>query len=423
MGRDMGRTVIIGAGVIGLCTAWELQKRGREVLIVDQEGPGAGSSFGNAGWVVRGYATPVPAPGVVAQSIKWMLRSDSPLYVKPRLDPRFALWMIDFWRHCSDEAFHDNMKALSELNAKTMQQYDALAASGVQFEMHREGMFILGLSREMVEEEAHLLGGMEEFGLDKVRTVFGQEVFDEEPGLSRNVAGAVAIDSERHIRPDTFVEGMVEALTERGVEIRSGVSVFGSSRRSGNVKLLRTTVGDIEADEVVVACGAWSGPVTKRITGTHLPLEAGKGYSVTVDQDPPAISKTMNFIEARCACTPFENSLRLAGTMELSGINLDIRPERVAALHKAGRTYLANWDPKGNERTWVGMRSMTADGIPVMGRVPGSDNTWIAAGHAMLGVTLAPATGAVMADLMTTGTSDINVKPFSPDRFSRISRI
>lgn len=419
----MGRTVIIGAGVIGLCTAWELQQRGRDVLVIDKTGPAAGSSFGNAGWVVQGYATPVPAPGIVAQSIKWMLRSDSPLYVKPRLDPRFALWMLDFWRHCSADAFRDNMRALSALNAKTMEQYDALTDSGVRYEMHKEGMFILGLSHEMVAEEAEMLGGLEEFGLAPVRTLYGQEVFDAEPGLSRNVAGVVEIPGERHIKPDTFVDGLVEALTERGVEIRSGVDVYGASRRNGNVSLLRTTTGDIEADEVVVAAGAWSGPVVKRITGTHLPLEAGKGYSITVEQNPPAIKRTMNFIEARCACTPFSDSLRLAGTMELSGINLDIRPERVEALRKAGRKYLANWDGTGKEQVWVGMRSMTADGVPVMGRVPRSDNTWVAAGHAMLGVTLAPATGAVMADLMTTGTTDIDMKPFSPERFSALSRI
>lgn len=419
----MGRTVIIGAGVIGLCTAWELQKRGRDVLVIDKTGPAAGSSFGNAGWVVRGYATPVPAPGIVAQSIKWMLRSDSPLYVKPRLDPRFALWMVDFWRHCSDDAFRDNMRALSALNAKTMDQFDALASDGVQFEMHKEGMFILGLSREMVDLEAELLGSMEEFGLDPVRVLYGQEVFDAEPGLSKRVAGAVAIDGERHVKPDTFVEGLVEALTERGVEIRSGVDVYSASRRGGKVSMLRTTTGDIEADEVVVAAGAWSGPVVKRVTGTRLPLEAGKGYSVTVEQETPTIRRTMNFIEARCACTPFSDSLRLAGTMELSGINLDIRPERVEALRKAGRTYLANWEGGATERVWVGMRSMTADGIPVMDRVPGSDNAWIAAGHAMLGVTLAPATGAVMAELMTTGRSDIDTKPFSADRFSKLSRI
>ena len=148
------------------------------------------------------------------------------------------------------------------------------------------------------------------------RQVYDQEVFDAEPGLSRNVAGAVAIDGERHIKPDTFVDGLVEALTERGIEIRSGVDVYGSSGRGGRVTTLRTTVGDIEADEIVVAAGAWSGPVTKRITGKHLPLEAGKGYSVSVDQSPPTIKRTMNFIEARCACTPFSDSLRLAGTLE-----------------------------------------------------------------------------------------------------------
>ena len=186
----MGRTVIIGGGVVGLCTAWELQKRGHEVLVIDRTGPAAGSSFGNAGWVVRGYATPVPAPGIVAQSIKWMLRSDSPLYIKPRLDPRFALWMIDFWRHCSADAFRDNMRALSALNAKTMEQFDALAGDGVSFEMHREGMFILGLSREMVAAEAELLSGMEEFGLDpaavRVQRVFlGAPAVEDERPLNR----------------------------------------------------------------------------------------------------------------------------------------------------------------------------------------------------------------------------------------------
>jgi len=412
----MARTVIVGAGVIGLACAWELCRRGEDVLVLDRGEPGWACSAGNAGWITPSISTPLPAPGLVWTSMRWMLKRDSPLYIKPRLDPRFAGWLTGFWRNCQPETFNRGLASLSALNQQTMPLFDRWKADGIEFEMHHAGLLFLGLSREAVEHTAVEVEQLERFGYRRPSIMSGNEVRELEPGLTDAVAGGFLVEEERHVRPETLSAGLVARLQSEGIEIRSRVNVTGVEQRLGTVSAIQTSVGTVAADRVLLAAGAWTGRVAQRF-GFRLPIEAGKGYSVTIEHPRRVVQRPLDLIEARVAVTPFDAGLRLAGTMELSGLNLRVEPRRVEAIRRAGDRYLGDWRGGGAERVWVGMRPLTPDGLPVIGRAPGSDNLFVAGGHQMLGITLAPSTGDALARLILDGEGAELLQPFDPARF------
>lgn len=416
----MSRTVIVGAGAVGLATAYELRKRGVDVLLLDRGEPGAACSAGNAGWVVPTYSSPLPAPGLVSTSIRWMARRDSPLYIRPRVDPRFSRWVWRFWRNCRPAPFQAGLRALAALNTRTMPLYDALAADGVSFEMHRAGLLFLGLTRAKVESAAAEIGEMQMTGYHRPPVLSAADLHDLEPGLSGDVAGGFHVVQERHLRPETLMAGLTARVREMGVNIQTGTDVTGLAQRDRIVTGVMTADGAVDADRVVIAAGAWSGQLARRFE-LDLPVEAGKGYSITVEQPERVVRHPLDLIEAHAAVTPFDGALRVAGTMELSGVNLRLEPARVAAIRRAGDRYLGGWQRGAREHVWVGMRPLTPDGLPLIGSAPGFENLYVATGHAMLGITLAPATGEALAELMTTGVPTADLSPFDPGRFARIA--
>ena len=411
----MGRTVVIGAGIIGLACAYELRRRGEDVVVLDKSEPGAAASAGNTGWITPSLSGPVPAPGIVLQSIKWILRPDSPLYVRPRADPMFLSWLLAFCRHCTKRAYQAGLDAVAALNAQTMTLYDALVADGVRFEMHRQGVLFAFLSRTALEHAAADLDRMRSHGFGIARQLTGPEARDLEPILSSAVLGGIVVDQERHVRPESLTAGLVARLNDMGVIIRSGFEATGF-QTIGTVRAVTTPNGSIEADRFVIAAGAWSGDLTRRL-GFRLPIQAGKGYSITLAGAAARIGRPLYLDEAHVAVSSFDGALRLAGTMELSGINAHLDPRRVEAIRRSADRYLVNWRQGSREDIWVGMRPLTPDGLPVIGAVPGYDNVYLATGHAMLGITLAPATAAALAGLMLDGTSTMDLRPFDPARF------
>lgn len=412
----MGRTVVIGAGVIGLLCAVELRRRGDEVVVVDRGAPGAACSAGNAGWIVPSLSGPVPAPGVVGASLRWMLRPDSPLYIRPAAVPSLAPWLLDFWRHCTPAAYHAGLAATAALNRPTMARYDALAAAGVDFEMHRDGILYVCLRPETVEHVREELAAVRDHGYADPVVLGPDDIRDVEPGLTGPVQTALWVREERHVRPETLTAGLARWLSGHGAEPRSGVEVVGLSRRGREVAAVETADGSLAADHVLIAAGAWSGAVAA-LAGVRLPMQAGKGYNVTVDGPALALRHPMYLMESHIAVSPFAGALRMSGTMELSGINLRLDSRRVAAIRHGADRYLPGWERGAAETTWVGMRPLTPDGLPVIGRAPGYDNLYLATGHAMLGVTLGPATAAAIADLIHDGHTDVDLAPFDPARF------
>lgn len=418
----MNHVVVVGGGVIGLCAARALRRRGWRVTVVDAGPARRAASFGNAGWIVPSLSGPVPAPGLIGTSLRWMLRPDSPLYVQPRADPGFLRWLVAFWRRCNARDYLAGLEATTALNARTMALFDALRADGVAFEEHREGLVFAYRSRVELERDYAGLEPLSRTGYETPPLLWGDALRELEPALSEAVVGGYCFAQERHVRPDSLVAGLEEWLRANGVEIATGTAVTGIDHRAGRVSAVETTGGRVAAGAVVVCAGAWT-PAVMRLVGVRVPIEAGKGYSL--DYAPPPVlprplRRALYLHEARVAVTPLDGMVRLAGTMELSGLNDRIAPGRVAAIVRAGAGYLTGWpaDPV-RAAVWTGARPLTPDGLPVIGLAPGFANLAIASGHAMLGVTLGPATGEVVAELMTDGRLPEVARPFDPARFGR----
>ena len=412
----MARTAIIGAGVIGLALAYELRSRGDEVILVDRRRPGAGSSAGNAGWIVPSMAAPVPAPGLPWTAFKWMANPESPLYIKPRLDPGFLRWLWSFLRACREDDYRAGRAALLSLAGEALSGFDHLRVSGVEFEMSSAGLLVLGFSDEALDHHLEDTEELARIGYAPARRLSAAEVQEMEPALSADVAGGVLITDDRHVRPESLVAGLAAALIRAGVEMLDNTEIAGFTREGRRIIALHAPGERLEADRFVLTAGAWSGELARR-AGFSLPIEAGKGYSITIEQPSLTLNRPLDLIEARAAVTPFEDALRFAGTMEISGVNLRYVQRRAEAIWRNVHRYLCEPVTGSRMRAWVGMRPMTPDGLPVIGRIPGSDNLYVATGHQMLGVTLAPPTATALADLIYGEAVSTSLAPFDPIRF------
>lgn len=375
-----------------------------------------GASSGNAGWVTPSLSAPVPAPGLVSDSLRWMLQPESPLYVQPTAVPQMASWLFSFWRNCNAQQYERGLAALSKFNGTTMDDFDALVENGVRFEMHRLGLMYVFREQQAVESMEREMAEASMYApIDAVKMT-PAEAREVEPGLRADIAGAITINSDRHVRPESLLQGVYEWLQQHDVELAPGTEVVDFDIEDGKVVGVRTPNGVVAAEQVLIATGAEASSLSKR-AGFNLPMQAGKGYSMTLEMEQPPIGRSMYLAESRVALAPYEGALRIAGTMELSGINNTLHERRIDAMVSNAHRYLTNLGDGQVVERWVGMRPMLPDGLPAIGRTPNFDNVFVASGHAMLGVTLGPTTAVAIADLMVTGQSKYDITAFAPDRF------
>lgn len=410
------RVIVVGAGVIGLWTAYELRRRGMDVVVVDQGQLGAGSSYGNAGWVIPARTLPMPAPGLHWEGLKMMVQPDSPLYIKPSALPRLTGWLTQFLKYCNPEAYRRGCEAMASLSIHAHPGYDRLVEDGLQFEMHEKGLLSV-----YVDEDAWEVGyrdhlTMDELGLGAPIRLDAREAREMEPELGPQVVGGVFIKEARHIDPGTLLKALADRLQQDGVELRMGTQVTGFERSGDRVTGLKTSGGTLSGDDVVLASGAWAGALVKQL-GYSLPLQAGKGYSLQFTAPNPKLTASVFLGDAKIACTPMNTGTRYAGTIEFSGINTNLERSRIESLHKKIPQYLPNYDGTAYASEWVGMRPVTPDGLPVIGLVPGWTNTYIASGHSTAGLPLAPATAERIA-AMIAGEAQSGGDAFDPERFA-----
>lgn len=411
------QTVIIGGGTIGLLSAYELRRRGRSVVVIDKGEPGQGASAGNAGWITPSLSGPVPAPGIVAQSIRWMLRPDSPLYIRPASVPRMLSWLISFWRHCGERYYRAGFTALAEFNRTTMRDFDALKAAGLDFEMHSDGLLFVCQEEKTIQRLMREFNELAAYDFGEPVHYTREETLDLEPALQPVVKGSVWMPRERHVRPESLNAAVLDWLRRNGVDVRTGTKVTRLALQKGRVRGVETTQGFVEAEQVLIATGAEAAELARQ-ADFYLPMQAGKGYSITVDDPVLKLGRPMYMEEVRVAVSPYNGALRIAGTMELSGVNNVLDSRRVEAIRRGATRFLGDWEAGKSSRAWVGMRPMLPDGLPAIGRAPGYDNLFVASGHAMLGITLGPTTAVAIAQLMNEEPLEFNLKPFDPGRFN-----
>ncbi|HUG13198.1 MAG TPA: FAD-dependent oxidoreductase [Opitutaceae bacterium] len=417
-----GRHIVIcGGGVIGLSCAYYLAREGHRVTVVERSAEGADScAHGSAGYVSPSHVVPLAAPGMVALGIKWMLDSRSPFYVKPRFDAGFLRWSRLFWKSCSRENVERGAPVLRDLCLASRALFAEFSREvGNVFEFQERGLLNLCFTQALLDHETHGLARLaNQLGIE-ARVLDAAATARIEPGVRMAIAGSVYFPIDAHVTPRLFMPALLEALKKFGVEFRWSTEIIGWVDGTDRaLRAMRTTGGEIGGDMFVAAAGAWSPRLVDEL-GIRLPVEAGKGYSLTIPESPVQVSVPMILAESRVAVTPMGRALRFGGTMELTGINSTIRPERVEQIKAAARSFFPDFPANAFDgiEPWSGLRPVSPDGLPYIGRFAARPNLIAAAGHAMLGLTLAPITGALVADVVAGRTPSIPLEHLNPDRF------
>ena len=408
--------LIVGGGVVGAACAHFLTASGAKVTVIDRGEIGHGCSYGNAGLIVPSHSFPLPMPGAIYQALFWLFRADSPFYIKPRLSWDLIRWLLRF-AGCSTKAHLAHAtRALAQLSLHSSALYDQLAAeNGAQMHFTKNGALYpcatsTGLKHAIDEMEilrAYGVGGRI-LGEDEVRQL--------EPAITGPVCGATYFENEPHAEPLAVVKTLMRLAEERGASVRPRTELIEWEFRGRRIESVRTTRGILRADHFVLAGGSWS-PQIARPLGLRVPIQAGKGYAVTIKSiDPmPKIPVLLN--EVKVGVTPRADSLRLAGTLELAGLDESITMRRVRAVMRGARQFYNIPEEPEVVEVWRGLRPCTPDGLPILGRHDDWENLTLAAGHAMLGMTLATASGQLVADLITGQTPSVDPAPFRPGRF------
>ncbi len=409
--------IVVGAGAIGLATAYFLSQEGLSVTVLDQAEPGKGCSHGNMGWICPSLSGPLPSPGIVGSSIKGMLDGTSPLYIKPSEFVRIWPWLMSFWRHATVMHYAVGLEANLWLHQRTLELYDQWLEHGISFEMHHEGLLYVFRDITLWNDKMKTASRVADYGFPVPERLTQDALLDLEPDLSPSVAGGILLPKERHVRADTLIRGLVQHLHTAGVEFRTGVAVEAIDASPFAIRSLRAGGERLQADVYVLAAGAQTGGLTQHI-GLKLPIIAGKGYSLTFSEPNLTFRHPLYLGDTKVAASPYNGALRVGGTMEFSGANMRIDSQRVDSIRKASSLYFRTPAAGRDVEIWAGMRPMTPDGLPVIGKAPRHENLFIASGHGSDGISMAPATAALLCDMILDRPRPVEAHAFDPGRFS-----
>ncbi len=401
--------LIIGGGVIGLCTAYYAAEHGYRVTVCDRAAESdLGCSYGNAGMITPSHFVPLAAPGVIRLAFKWMWNPESPFYMKPRLDRRLVEWAWKFYRAATVEHVIRSAPLLLDLNLAGRAGFIELAREwGNDFFLQEKGVVMVCNTEEGMKHEVATAEMARELGLP-VQILDAKQIAAMEPGLRMTIVGGIYFPKDAHLAPWKFMA----ALKKRVQDVRWNTTV--SLRPNGN-----HVESDLKADEYVICGGAWSSDIARELQ-LHLPMQAGKGYSLTLQHPPKKPAHAMILSEARVAVTPMGNALRFGGTMEITGTDLSINSSRVRGIVNAVPKYLPDFsaDDFRGVQPWAGLRPCSPDGLPYVGRFSRYENLSVATGHAMMGLSLGPITGKLMAQVLSGERPSINIEQLSPDRYA-----
>jgi len=410
-GARSADVTVVGGGAIGTCVAAELARRGASVVLLER-GPelASGCSAGNAGIVGASHVTPLANPGALRDGIRWMARSDSPFFVRPR--PRVLPWLLRFAAASTPQRTRRHTAVLRELATHSAALHARLAAAGLNAGYTQRGLL------NVYKSERALAAALDELARNGGRQRVATDSLPDDLASSLTpIAGAIFDPDEAHCDPHGFVRAVGAMAREQGVDVRTGAEVLEVRRRGRRIDSLWTTAGEFRVGEVVLAAGVWTAALARR-AGLRLPLEGGKGYHVDVEARPGDPQMPIWLHENRVVITPLDDRLRIAGTLELTGTDNDVDARRVDAIVGAARRAMPELGSRRPLNVWRGLRPCTPDGLPVIGRVPKLDNAIVAAGHGMWGLQLAPLTGQLVGDIAVGDESEHDLHPLRPERFT-----
>lgn len=418
----MGKHIlIIGGGVVGLSTAYHCARRGFSVTVVERNSAQRdGCSFGNAGMIVPSHFVPLAAPGAVALALKWMWHPASPFYIQPRLDAGLFSWGVKFWRAATAAHVRRAAPLLRDLALASRAGIEEFAALGNDFGLVKKGLLMLCQQQHTLDEEAKMAEQARALGIP-AEVLDARQTAALDPGARLDIAGAVYFPKDCHLVPGRFMAALQTQLEKLAVQFIWNREVLGWKIATGRRVAAVQTVGggEIAADEFVLCGGSWS-PELARPLGLKIPIQAGKGYSLTLPQ-PRQLPQICSILtEARVAVTPMDGALRVGGTMEIAGLNEDINPARVRGIVDSFCKYFPGFRAEdfAGIPPWRGLRPCSPDGLPYVGRTRKFSNLSLATGHAMLGMTLGPVTGKLTAEILAGEKPSLDIALLSPDRYN-----
>lgn len=420
--RSSQSVLVCGGGIVGLCTAYYLAREGYAVTVVERHTENAHDhcALGSAGYISPSHVIPLAAPGMVWKGLKWMLNSRSPFYIQPRLDADLMRWGWHFWRASSQQRVERAAPILRDLCLLARQLYQELDdLTGDRSEFRKDGLLNLCQTEAGFDHEVHGLAKLaNELGVE-AQALDAKQTAALSPGVKLNVIGSVYFPIDAHLTPAKFCPALTVALKAMGVRFQWDTTIQGWRQEGGRIVAAQTSAGELAADEFVLTGGSWS-PGMLGGLDLRLPMQAGKGYSLTKAQPRLRIAKPMILVERRVALTPMGDTLRFGGTMEIAGHNDRMRPERLDQIRAGAMAFLPELTEEDfkDARPWFGYRPVTPDGLPYIGRFRGVANLTAACGHAMLGVTLAPSTGRLVAEVISGRKPSVDLTLLNPDRYA-----
>jgi D-amino-acid dehydrogenase len=410
------QVIVVGAGVAGLCCAYYLRRLDFEVTVIESNRVGSGATWGSGGWLCPAQAGPLPEPGLTLYGLRAMFNADSPLYFAAASSAQVAPWLLQFITYCNERSYRHGLAAWASLSQGVFELVEELAADGVEFELHRQGMVVAAQTPAVAAHELEKLKPMRDYGYELPDDIItGPELHELEPALAPIVQAGFEIRQHWHVRPDSYTRGLADALRRMGVEIIEAAEVVDFVTADGHVATVRTATDEFSARDYVLAAGAATQPLAKML-GVSLPMQAGKGYSFFVT--PTVVPRhAILLADVHVGCTPFGDRMRIGGTMEFSGLNTRLDRRRIDATIRGARRSFVEWATPEVDHEWAGMRPITPDGLPVLDRAPGYENVYLATGGSMQGVSIGAPAGLQIAQFVSTGTRPEILEPFRADRF------
>lgn len=415
----MKNIVVIGGGIMGLSSAFYLQEAGHKVIVLDKGDFSDNCSYGNAGYICPSHFIPLATPGIVWQGLKWMLNSRSPFYVQPSLSLSLFDWGFKFIQSAKQKNVEKAAVPLRDIALFSQQEYRTWASfPGFDFSFEQKGLLEIFQTKHIANHAYHTVEKGRALGLE-MKLLDYKELQNLESHTRINAIGAIFFECDAHLYPNKLMKVLLRHLHQKGVQLTGNEEVTGFEKEGNRINKVITPENVYDADEVVIATGAWSRQVAAFLD-TKIPLQAGRGYSMTLENSPYFLNHPAILSEGRVAVTPMDgNKIRFGGTMEVVAIKTAPRFHRVEGILNSVKTFLPEFDISMplTDKLWFGYRPCSADGLPYIGRISRYKNVVVATGHGMLGLSLGPGTGKLVSELVDEKKTSIDISAFAVERF------